>query len=105
VIVQLGRLDEPDLVRILTEPPDAITREYRELMQLDDVELKFTRPALREIARYAVERGLGARGLRTVVEHVMSEAMFDAPERKQKLISVDEEFVRRRLKDGVAFPR
>jgi ATP-dependent Clp protease ATP-binding subunit ClpX len=105
VIVHLGRLEESDLVRILTEPPDAITREYRELMQLDEIELKFTRPALREIARYALERGLGARGLRTVVEHVMSEAMFEAPERKQKSLSVDEEFVRRRLKEGVIFPR
>ena len=105
VIVQLDRLEEGDLIRILTEPPDAITREYRELMQLDDIDLKFTRPALREIARYALERGLGARGLRTVVEHVMSQAMFDAPERKQKSLSVDEEFVRRRLKEAVIFPR
>src|SRR5919198_700884 len=105
VIVQLDRLEEGDLIRILTEPPDAITREYRELMQLDAIDLKFTRPALREIARYALERGLGARGLRTVMEHVMSQAMFDAPERKQKSLSVDEEFVRRRLREGVIFPR
>ena len=98
VMVHLDKLTEPDLVRILTEPPDAITREYRELMQLDEVEVKFTRPALREIARYALERGLGARGLRAVVEHVMSEVMFEAPERKNKTVAVDGEFVRRRLK-------
>jgi ATP-dependent Clp protease ATP-binding subunit ClpX len=98
VVVHLDKLSEPDLTRILTEPPDAITREYRELMQLDEVALEFTRPALREIARYAADRGLGARGLRAVVEHVMSDAMFEAPERKGKSIRVDGEFVRRRLR-------
>ncbi len=101
IIVQLRRLSEPDLVRVLSEPPDAIVREYRELLQLDEIELKFTRPALREIARYANARGLGARGLRAIVEHVMSDVMFDAPERKTKTVSVDDDFVRRRLSDGL----
>lgn len=98
VMVHLQTLEEPDLVRVLTEPPDAITREYRELLQMDEIELKFTRPSLREIARYAIERGLGARGLRAIVEHVMSDIMFEAPERKSKAVTVDEELVRRRLK-------
>ncbi|MGA9522004.1 MAG: ATP-dependent Clp protease ATP-binding subunit ClpX [Myxococcaceae bacterium] len=101
IVVQLRRLSEPDLVRVLSEPPDAIVREYRELLQLDDIELKFTRPALREIARYANARGLGARGLRAIVEHVMSDVMFEAPERKAKTVSIDDELVRRRLKDGL----
>ncbi|MBX5484575.1 MAG: ATP-dependent Clp protease ATP-binding subunit ClpX [Myxococcaceae bacterium] len=97
VMVQLEGLKEADLVRILTEPPDAITREYRELLQMDDIELKFSRPALREIARYAIDRGFGARGLRAIVEHVMADVMFEAPERMQKTVVVDDEFVRRRL--------
>jgi ATP-dependent Clp protease ATP-binding subunit ClpX len=101
IVVQLRRLSEPDLVRVLSEPPDAITREYRELLKLDEIELKFTRSALREIAHYADARGLGARGLRAIVEHVMSDVMFDAPERKSKSISIDDEFVRRRLEHGM----
>jgi ATP-dependent Clp protease ATP-binding subunit ClpX len=101
VMVQLQALEEPDLVRILTEPPDAITREYRELLQLDAIELKFTRAALREIARFAAARGLGARGLRAIVEHVMSDVMFEAPERKTKTVSVDDDLVRRRLEEGL----
>lgn len=100
VMVHLDRLDEPDLVRILTEPPDAITREYKELLAMDDIELKFSKAALREIARYAIDRGLGARGLRAIFEHVMSEVMFEAPEKKTKSVNVDDELVRRRLKEG-----
>jgi ATP-dependent Clp protease ATP-binding subunit ClpX len=99
VMVQLQALGEPDLVRVLTEPPDAITREYKELLGLDGIELKFTRGALREMSRFALRRGLGARGLRAIVEHVMSDVMFDAPERKARTLSVDEDYVRRRLAD------
>lgn len=100
VMVHLDRLEEPDLVRILTEPPDAITREYRELLSIDEIELKFTRGALKEMSRYAIDRGLGARGLRAIVEHVMSDIMFEAPEKKSKTVSVDDDLVKRRLKDG-----
>jgi ATP-dependent Clp protease ATP-binding subunit ClpX len=99
VMVHLDRLDEPDLVRILTEPPDAIVREYKELLALDEVELKFSRLALREISRYALDKGLGARGLRSIVEHVMAEVMFEAPELGDRAVAVDEELVKRRLRE------
>ena len=100
VMVHLDKLEEEDLVRILTEPPDAIVREYKELLSLDQVELKFQKAALREVSRYALEKGLGARGLRAIVEHVMADIMFDAPELRKKQVTIDEELVRRRLREG-----
>jgi ATP-dependent Clp protease ATP-binding subunit ClpX len=100
VVVELERLQATDLVRVLTEPPDAIVREYRELLSMDEIDLRFTRAALREVARYCTDRGLGARGLRAVIEHVMGDVMFDAPERKARSLTVDEDYIRRRLGDG-----
>ena len=97
VVVQLELLGEPELMRVLTEPPDSIVREYRELLNMDGIELELTEPGLREVVRYSVEKGLGARGLRSILEHVMSDVMFEAPERRHKHVTVDEGFVRTRL--------
>lgn len=97
VFVQLDRLSEAELMRVLVEPPDSILREYRELLALDGVELDLTRPALREVVRYAVGRGLGARGLRAVLEHVMSDVLFEAPERSRHRVTVDEAYVKAKL--------
>ncbi|MCY1045532.1 ATP-dependent Clp protease ATP-binding subunit ClpX [Corallococcus sp. bb12-1] len=97
VMVQLERLGEPELLRVLTEPPDAITREFKELLSLDDIELDFPEAGLREVVRYSVARGLGARGLRSILEHVMSDIMFEAPERRHRQVAVDAEFVKARL--------
>lgn len=99
VIVDLDRLGEHDLVRILTEPPDAITREYKELLAMDEIDLKFTQSALETVARFSVDKGLGARGLRTILEHVMADILFEAPENKKRTLSVDEKLVKRRLAD------
>ncbi|MDQ3264626.1 MAG: ATP-dependent Clp protease ATP-binding subunit ClpX [Myxococcota bacterium] len=100
VVVQLELLGEEELLRVLTEPPDAIIREYKELLQLDDISLEFKETALREVVRYSLERGLGARGLRAILEHVMSEVMFDAPERKRRKVELDGAFVRARLSEA-----
>ncbi|CAM3886912.1 ATP-dependent Clp protease ATP-binding subunit ClpX [Corallococcus sp. ZKHCc1 1396] len=97
VMVQLERLGEPELLRVLTEPPDAITREFKELLSLDDIELEFPEGGLREVVRYSVARGLGARGLRSILEHVMSDVMFEAPERRHRQVAVDADFVKARL--------
>ncbi|NNC17441.1 ATP-dependent Clp protease ATP-binding subunit ClpX [Corallococcus exiguus] len=97
VMVQLERLGESDLLRVLTEPPDAITREFKELLALDEIELEFPESGLREVVRYSMSRGLGARGLRSILEHVMSDIMFEAPERKHRHVTVDAEFVKARL--------
>ena len=97
VSVQLQSLGEDELLRVLTEPPDAIVREYRELLALDEVQLGFSDDGLREIARYSMDRGLGARGLRSILEHVMADVMFTAPELAHRTVTVDRAWVRSRL--------
>jgi ATP-dependent Clp protease ATP-binding subunit ClpX len=97
VVVQLELLGEPELLRVLTEPPDSIVREFRELLGLDGIELEITEGALREVVRFSVDKGLGARGLRSILEHVMADVMFEAPEHRRRNITVDEGFVRTRL--------
>ncbi|HEX5746449.1 MAG TPA: ATP-dependent Clp protease ATP-binding subunit ClpX [Archangium sp.] len=97
VVVQLELLGEPELLRVLTEPPDSIVREYRELLGLDGIELELTDDALREVVRFSIDKGLGARGLRSILEHVMSDVMFEAPEHRRRQVTVDQGFVRTRL--------
>lgn len=101
ITVQLDELSEDELLKILTEPPDAITREYAELLLLDGIELEFSKSALREVVRHAVGRQLGARGLRAVIEVVMREIMFEAPERGQRKVQITPALVRRRLRLGL----
>lgn len=78
-IVSLDSLDEEALIRILVEPKNALVKQYKKLFELDNVELEFDEEALREVARIAVERKTGARGLRGVLEDVMTNIMFEIP--------------------------
>ncbi len=79
VIVTLDQLDEDALVNILVKPKSAITKQYQKLFELDDVELNFTEDALREIAKEAMERNTGARGLRAILEKAMMDLMYEIP--------------------------
>ena len=79
VMVSLNLLDEEALVRILTEPKNAITKQYQKLFELDDVKLEFTEEAVEAIAHMAVERKTGARGLRSIMESVMMDMMYEIP--------------------------
>jgi ATP-dependent Clp protease ATP-binding subunit ClpX len=79
VTTALSALDEDALVRVLTEPRNSLVRQYEHMFQLSGVELRFTSGALREIARSSLGMGTGARGLRTCVERLLGEAMFEAP--------------------------
>ncbi len=79
VIATMMELDEDDLVRILKEPRNALTKQYQKLFEFEEIELKFTEDALRAIARKALERKSGARGLRSVMEAAMLDIMFDLP--------------------------
>ena len=81
VIASLNQLTEDDLARILTEPKDALAKQYRVLFHYDGANLEFTDPAIREIAKRAKARGTGARALRSVMEGLMLDMMFDLPER------------------------
>ncbi len=79
VVATLEELDEEALVRILTEPKNAITKQFRKLFEMEGVELEFRPDALRAIARKAIKRKTGARGLRTIVESVLLDTMYDLP--------------------------
>lgn len=79
----LEKLDEDDLVRILTEPKNALVKQYQELIRLDGSQLTFTDGALRAMAQLAIKRNTGARGLRSIIEDVMRDVMFDLPSRKR----------------------
>nr|WP_311445377.1 ATP-dependent Clp protease ATP-binding subunit ClpX [Ezakiella coagulans] len=79
VHVALDDLDVNSLIRILTEPKNAIIKQYQELMKLEDCDLKFTEAALTEIANRAIKRKTGARGLRSIVEGVMLDYMYELP--------------------------
>ncbi len=79
VVASLDSLKRDDLVRILTEPKNAMTKQYQALMSFDGVELEFEPQALEAIADSAIERKIGARGLRSVMESVMTEVMFTVP--------------------------
>src|SRR5699024_2324525 len=77
ILTALEELTESDLVRILTEPKNALVKQYQALLALEDVDLKFTDDALKAMAHLAIERETGARGLRSIVEEVMRDVMFD----------------------------
>ncbi|CEG23108.1 ATP-dependent Clp protease ATP-binding subunit ClpX [Planococcus massiliensis] len=82
VLASLEQLDENALVQILTEPKNALIKQYQKMMELDDVELTFEDDALVEIAKLAIERKTGARGLRSIIENIMLDVMFDLPSRE-----------------------
>ncbi len=81
VVATLSKLSVADMVRILTEPKNALVKQYRKLFQLDGVELTFDPQALEAIAELAIERGTGARGLRAILEDILMPVMFELPSR------------------------
>ena len=81
VVVSLEALDEDALVRILVEPKNALTKQYKKLFELEDVGLTFDPESLRAVAQRALKRGTGARGLRAILETMMTDIMFDLPTR------------------------
>ena len=78
-MVTLDLLDEKALIRILKEPKNAIIKQYRKLFELDEVELEFTDDAVEMIAKQAIERKTGARGLRSILEKALMDVMFEIP--------------------------
>lgn len=81
ILTALEQLTEEDLVRILTEPKNALVKQYAKLLQMDGIKLSFEPTALKEVARLAIERHTGARGLRSIIENTMRDIMFEAPSR------------------------
>ncbi|MFB7140936.1 ATP-dependent protease ATP-binding subunit ClpX [Gottfriedia sp. NPDC056225] len=82
VLANLEQLDEASLVEILTKPKNALIKQYQKLLELDQVDLEFEENALTEIAKKAIERKTGARGLRSIIEGIMLDIMFELPSRE-----------------------
>lgn len=82
VVVSLHELDEEALVKILKEPKNAIIKQYQKMLKMDDVELEFEDEALVEVAKMAIQRKAGARGLRSILEGIMMEIMYEIPSRE-----------------------
>ena len=98
VISTLEPLDEEALVRILTEPKNALVKQYQKLLEMDNVQLEFEEGALQQIAKEAIKRNTGARGLRSIIEGIMLDVMFDLPSREDVThCLIKEETVRDRM--------
>jgi len=95
VVATLSELKEEDLVRVLKEPKNALVKQYKKLLELEGVELEFTDDALRAIAKEAIRRKTGARGLRAIMEKIMTDVMFEVPTRKDiKKVIIDADSVK-----------
>ena len=104
--VELSSLDRDDFIRILTEPQNSLVLQYTELLKTENVELEFKQDGIHAIANYAAlvnERtdNIGARRLHTIMERLLDEVSFDAPDLGAIRITIDEKFVRNRLEDLV----
>ena len=97
ILTSLDPLDREALRRILTEPKNSIIGQYRKLFELDGVKLEFTEEALDLIVDKAIEYKLGARGLRSIVETIMVDSMFEIPSMRKKEFKVDADYVRKQL--------
>lgn len=106
VLATLEELDEQSLVRILREPKNALVRQYQKLFDLENVHLRFTEGALTAIAREALKRKSGARGLRAIMENIMLEVMYDIPSQPNiKEVLISEEVVTRNAQPIVLYQK
>ena len=94
VAVALAELDEEALLKILTEPKNALVKQFTQLFEMDGIKVTFEEDALREIVRQTMERKTGARGLRSVLEKSLQQAMFALPGSGQKELTISRELVR-----------
>ena len=88
------------MIHILTEPKNSLVKQYKKLFAMDGVELEFDAQALRMVAKKAKERKTGARGLRSILEDIMLDLMYDLPELKGQRIVIDEDFVNKKQKSA-----
>ena len=100
MVATLEDLDEAALIEILTKPKNALVKQYQRLFEMEDVKLSFTEDALKGIASRAIQRKTGARGLRSIMESILLEPMFDLP----SMDGVVEVVVNREVVEGRAKP-
>ena len=102
IITTLDKLSSKDLVRVLTEPKNALVKQYKKLLSLDDVNLKFTDGALKSIADLAIQRNMGARGLRTIIENSIMDIMYETPSEEDiETVEVTEDVITKHAKPKV----
>ena len=97
VVTYLDQLDRQALLRILTEPKNAIIRQYEKLFEMDGIKLKIGKGVLELIVDTAIENKLGARGLRSICEKIMTDAMFDAPSSSSRVFNLTQDYAKTRL--------
>ena len=102
MLATLNEITEDDMVHILTEPKNALIKQYIKLFEMDDVKLEFEEDALKELARLAIERKTGARGLRSILEDIMLDIMYDLPEYKDKTVTITKEVVQKEEEPKIA---
>ena len=102
MVATLNEITEDDMVHILTEPKNALIKQYIKLFEMDDVKLEFEKDALKELAKLAIARKTGARGLRSILEDIMLDIMFDLPKYKNKTITITKEVVQKTKEPKVA---
>ena len=97
VLTYLNPLDKEALAKILVEPKNSIIKQYKKLMEMDGIELTFSQDALDVIVDKAVEYKLGARGLRSIVESIMTDAMFELPSKRVKKFEITADYAKQQL--------
>ena len=102
MVATLNEITEDNMVHILTEPKNALIKQYIKLFEMDDVKLEFEKDALKELAKLAIIRKTGARGLRSILEDIMLDIMFDLPKYKNKTITISKEVVLKTKEPKVA---
>jgi len=102
MITTLDEIDEDAMIHILTEPKNALIKQYQKLFFMDDVKLKFDKSSLKEIAQLAIKRKTGARGLRAILEDIMLDIMFELPEYTSKTVTITKDVVKKIKKAKVA---
>ena len=105
VITHVNELTVEDLKRILTEPKNSLVSQYQKLFKMDDCDLSFTKDALTEIAKYAYELGVGARGLRNIMEMIMNDFMFEIPMKKSKTLKLSKTMVLEKINEKCRYKK
>ena len=102
MIATLNEISQDDMVHILTEPKNALVKQYMKLFELDNVKLTFEKEALKEIAKLAIERKTGARGLRSILEDIMLDIMYELPSFKDKTVTITKDVVTKKNEPKIA---
>lgn len=93
MIATLNEITEDDMIHILTKPKNALVKQYKKLFEIDNVKLEFEKDALKELAKLAIVRKTGARGLRSILEDIMLDVMYDLPKYKYKTVTITKDVV------------